>query len=403
MIKLTMAKELERYQGIPKNPQLARPEIPAIRDYVLKILGRSKSASFDITRRFFQTALREDAHQVQTLERVERNREIVRQYIETGDTLKEIGSRHDITREATRIIIRQEIVKLWLNCSKETQGLFPPECIRLRKPASVRGIRGRVSTAVSRMQAEGKSIAEIREEIGAESLKYARRRLRSWGIEVPYLRRPAVKSLKFYRELAGKLAQPNFPDVEIQKLLSRVSRYFLNIDKRQGQPSVTSVGHIISGCGFHYRRRETWHFINPLRTAGIPVGEVSRLAKSKSGEVTQRYYFIAARHMERARQALESDPNLEKYRHSHVQQVCGPQRELPTTSQLLKKMVYIPTGQVFAELGIRVAGRARIKQKDILTSGCPVPVFIYLADGQFFCRREDKETLKEFIRKSLGR
>lgn len=355
-------------------------------------------AGFDVTRRFFQSAIKEGAHQVQITRHKERDLEIVRQYLQTQDTLREIGDRHGITHERVRQIIRQELVNLWLNCFDKTQRLFPPELIRLSKPSSLRRIRGRVSSVVSRMRAEGKTIAEIREEIGTESLVSARRVLRRWGIEIPLLRRVAS-----YQELVGKLTRPNLSDVQIQELLSRFTPGILESDRRRGHPLLTPVGRIISGCGFHYRKPETQRFINSLRIAGIPVGEAGHLVKSKFGEVTQRYYFIAAGHTERARQALENDPNLEKYHHGPVQQVCGPQSELPTTGQLQKKRgVYIPTGQVFAELGIHVGGRARIKQKDVLTSGCPVPVFIYPVASQLFCRREDTETLKEFIRKSLG-
>lgn len=396
MIKLTMVRELEQYQGIPENPQSARAEIPARRDYVLKTIGRSKSGSFDVTRRFFQTALREGTHQAQTPGRVERNLEIVRQYIETRNTLKEIGNRHGITREAVRQMIRRKLVTLWLNCSDKTQRLFPPEHIHLCKPRSVAG--GGRSFTVARMLADGKTITEIQEKIGGKGVNYARQRLRNQGIEVPYLR-----PVKSYQELASRLTRSNLSDIEIQELLSQVTRGLFEVDRRRGYPFLTPVGRIISGCGFHYRRRETWRFIKPLRTAGIPIGEVSHLVESKAKEVTQRYYFIAARHTERARQALEDDPNLEKYRHSPIKQICGSQGELPTTGQLTKKRgVYIPTGQIFAELGIRVAGNAHIKQRAVFTGECPVPVFIYPAASQFFCRREDKETLKEFIRNSLG-
>lgn len=398
VIELTiMGKELGQHRGIP-----VEAEKTVEKRYVSKTIGKSEESfgvvlrgevvvGFDITRRFFQRALRESAHQAQTPRRKGENLEIVRQYLETEDTLREIGNRYGITGEAVRLRIRQELVALWLNCSNRTQRLFPPEYIRLRKQGLLR--RSKIGIALARMLAEGKTIAEIREEIGVSRLHYARQILKRQGIEVP-----SFRPTKFYQELAGKLAWPNLSDAQIQELLSQVTPGFLEADRRRGYPLLTPARHLISGCGFYYRNSEAQRFINSLKAASIPVGETSFVVKSKSGEITQRHYFIAVRHTERARQALEDDPNLEKYRHNPVQQICGPQSELPTIWQLMKKRGYIPTGQVFAELGIRVRGRARIKQKDILTSEYPVPIF-RTSWGGFFCRREDIEVLKDIVRK----
>lgn len=165
-------------------------------------------SGFDVTRQFLKRATKEEAHLAPSRgRRVNpklwlRDVEITRAYIETPKTLEDVGRSFNLTRQGVHQVVLRSVRKLWANCSAETKRLFPLSSLPLDKSQeeSARRQKGeRMSwyhegkaARIAKMVEEGRSIREIKQELGisTEKLGEYRQSLKKWGIEIPYITIP---------------------------------------------------------------------------------------------------------------------------------------------------------------------------------------------------------------------
>lgn len=321
---------------------------------------------------------------------------------EGKDTLAEIGRPFGLVRETVRQIVKRTMPRLWTNCSPSTQGLFPLACLSSemftpqQQSERQSNRRGGISVRMAAMVQEGKTRQEILASgITPQQLAHARHTLNTWGVEIPSHRSK-------YEQLRGKLSDPLLPDAEIQQALDQADLTFLSADRINPTPVLVSLKQILQAGGFYASNQVSRQFVNALRQTSVPTGETNHVVQSgKHQGYIQRFYFAPRIHLERIIATLAAEPNFERFRHSKVEQICGPAIKPPAIWQVQKGRGVVRTGSILQELGIKYGINAPIQQKDLFTPDCPVPVFCYRREG-CFCLTSQVDALREFIRRRLG-
>lgn len=176
-----------------------------------------------------------------------------------------------------------------------------------RTPLSIESRRkisqnlGGAATLIEATYRDGMSYEDLRKETGVEArrLGLARRTLAKWGREIPRGRRIRAKEME---KLLSQIAEAQSFE-EKQRLLeegvdANLHNYGTTGDNRPLMP----VYPLLKITGIHVRPQATQSFVNILKTAGIPVGEIHGRAQYKEGP--SRYFFIVKNDIEKATQIL---------------------------------------------------------------------------------------------------
>lgn len=286
---------------------------------------KSQEDKFKNTTAFIEVAFAEGAHfkvpKRFTKEQWERNLDIVLVYLLNPDkSLEEIGRYDGITRERVRQIKDKVIKNLWLNCSIETQTLFPFEQLELaltqRSNELKSKAKGGKSVAINRGLQAGKSIAEIRKERGLsiQQITTSRYVLRRWGTEVPHIITPHSEIVDLEKQLRNAKT-----DQEKQKYLNQVKRDFYAHHRKGNDPLFMSTRNLFKKAGFNegFHSQNSAILLASLKNVGFPTGEIHIENRSKrEKEGIRTYHFALAKDEERAKAILLADPSLERFRRS---------------------------------------------------------------------------------------
>lgn len=284
---------------------------------------------FQNTIAFIETAFAEGAHLklpegTKQKKRWERDVDITVVYLLNPDeTLEDVGKIFGgITRGRIKQIKDKTMNTLWLNCSSETQTLFPLNELDLEKPLTQKSrermsrSRGGISIFIRDHVASGKSVKQIRKEgrYSKQQLISARKTLKRWGVrDLGYVIIPASQNLDLEENLKKAAT-----DQEKQKFLNQVKLNFYARDRRRNDPLLMSIRNIFKKAGFNegHLSQNFAVLLASLKDAGLPIGELQKKAKKEEKEIFQRYYFTLAKDKERAIQILFADPNLQRFRRS---------------------------------------------------------------------------------------
>lgn len=335
-------------------------------------------------------------------DQLDRNIEITLQYFLGDETEEELGQQHNITRQRVSIVIENTLKALWNNAPIKIQEHYDPDTFLLEKQYTV--ISGKqADQRIRELKKQGFSSEEILEKLGllSQDLHGLRYRARKFGITIPTL---TIRSKYENYDLAELLTEEKDEEV-VRKLLAQVEERFYKDHSKGSEPILIPLRRITDDLFYNIQRKRD-AIINALMIRGIPVGMVERRVVSGKHEgLMIRYFFISAQHETRAREVLETDPDLDRYRISPVQQIAGIKREkLPTTTELfLDKEHYGRVGTLLEQFGIRIRGNSsnRVDAEEFLNRGdCPVPVYRY-SDGIYY-PIDQEETLIAYIQDQLG-
>lgn len=306
------------------------------------------------------------------------------------------------SRQNVRWKIERTIAKIWRNCSPEIQEKFPLTEIKIGKPFG-RKTRERFSKArngpsynVARFLEERGTVTaeEIREkfELTSSQLHHVRGVLRGWGLEVPYANRGKQR---IENRRLKKVLQESSDDLEIQRALNKANFVFCRSQSQGENSLLRSISKTARMSNLHFHSKNSALLAEILIEAGIPLTRKSREVKSSRLGVVQNYYYIIARHQERALEVFEQSPNLDRFRENPVERLCGPgEGEMPSTTVLAREEYRSP-GRLFRELGINLR-KAGITYLDFFDKKCPVNV--YRLHGRYHYLYPDEEGLKKYIK-----
>ncbi len=303
----------------------------------------------------------------------------------------------------THKIIEKTTAKIWRNCSSEVRKEFPLTEIKIGKPFGrkvgeifSKARSGRSYNVARFLEERGTATAEeIRQEFGltGEQLGGVRRTLRRWGLEVPFGN--MGKQMIENRRLEKVLQESN-DDLEIQRALNKGSLDFC-FNRSRGENSILrSISGIAKTLNLHFHLKNTALLAEILTEADIPLTRKSMEVKSGRQARVLNYYYIIARHQERALEVFEQSPKLDRFRENPVERLCGPEEgEIPSTTTLLGSGEYRPPSRLFKELGISLR-KAGITYLDFFDKKCPVSV--YRLQTRHYYLHPDEEGLKKYIK-----
>ncbi len=202
-------------------------------------------------------------------------------------------------------------------------------------------------------------------------------------------------------ELAQKLRDNSLSDREAQELLNQVRIWFYDVYTKGENPLLIPIASLTYRLGYHPSLGDISQFIKSARAAGISSGHITKEVKSGPQKGIQDYYFIAAIHKDRVREAFEKDPSLQRFKENPVSQVGGPDAKLPTFWQLRpKQQLFRSPFHIFQELGISWGQYNHFNKGEIFNSDCPVPVF-RIRHGNLYYPLDQEETLRVYIQEKL--
>ena len=283
-----------------------------------------EAQGFEKTLKFLQRAIAEKAHLKKpphgniSEDVWVRQKNIVGVYFGSPATGKEIGKIYGgVTRQAIKQSKDSGMRNLWKNCSSETQAEFPFQELILGKPLSQR-LRERMSLALGEKRIQligdlnaGKSIQQIKEQrvLSTQQIANYRYRLKKRNIEVPYVITPHSK----IQELENRLRNAETNE-EKQEFLNQVLRKFYGGHVKGENPLLMSIKKVAMEGGFYYNPRDTRLFVEVLKAAGFPLGQIKERTVPKGSKTRPTYSFILSKDKERAKEIFIADPNLQRFR-----------------------------------------------------------------------------------------
>lgn len=300
-------------------------------------------------------------------------------------------------RSAVPKIVRRTLKDVWSNTSDEVRSQFPLETLEAAKPLSLESrmkmskTRSGPSSTISNLINEGASYEDILSQTGMtpDKLSKFRHVLTSWGVELPH-RKTKVERLMDILKLAES-------DAEIQTVLDQIKDSFYKANLTQEVPVVLPVYKVARLAGFFLRQDRLKNFIATLRTAQIPLGEW----KPRQKEIQVTYYFIAAKHFDRAKAAFHEDPKLQVYQDNPVKLVYGPEVKTPTISDLIHIKRFRSPGYLFRALGIPVGRVKGIRYRNFFDAKCPVSIYKFYTT--YYFDTEQENLLIHYIRRRANK
>lgn len=388
-----MSVELKRTE--PLHPKLLEVITSSGKNFIFAPLG---------TREFLKRALLEGAH-IRKPDGISekdwiRMRNIIGIYFSTAADTTQIGRIYGVSREAIRQLKQKGIKLLWQNSSSEAQEQFPIDQILLGKKSGDYPdeykllVKGGVGNKIVNLLEEDRDIREIAEALNLtrQSTLPRLRLLKRLGTEIPKFKDINTQN----KELIAKLNDETLANDEIQALLNQARFGFCERNTLGANPLFSRVFKFLNECGFrHIPLKERRRFIQLLKEVGLPMCSFSERVNSKKQKGVRNSYFMLARHRKWAERILQERPELERFKKSSVQQICGPEIELPSIWQLLSGKEFESPQNAVPEI------RLNRRYKRLLTPDCPVTI-LKRGNDTYFSPKNQRAELRAYILGKLG-
>lgn len=350
----------------------------------------------------------------QEVAKYRRDWEVNGRYAGGDQTLEEIGKTLNprLSCERARQIFGKGIQILYEIAPDEVKTRFPWETLSMRKPLTIESrqrfslARGGRNVRIAQLVEQGQSAQEITTgAITTKQLANARPVLRTWGVEVPYTQERRSSAYQ------GKLERLRAKDLsfeEKQAIMDIVSRAVYQGHLKGDNPLFPAVSKLATEAGLYPSPKDISIIANILKQEKIAMGLLEVALKEQPGRrQLSRYYFIASSDRERAIALLRTHPDLGIFR-VHPVTVLGKRSDkIPIYSQLLNSGCYLSVGSLLGELGHpRLYQELGITTTDLITSDCPVPIFVYQArtigvgrgvGRNYYYQNDQKNKLRAFL------
>lgn len=272
-----------------------------------------------------------------------------------------------LSRERIRQISNEFLEEVRGHASPQLQSSHPLSELLARRLLPLR----ETGTLIKDMVEIGAAPKEISRKVGTVTLGNARATLGRRGVEIPLIHIS-------YEDLKAKI-EAEADDMKLQEILDKLTMAYFQYNVRRriqaAEKVVVSLTFVLREAGF-YPQRHLSTFAEKLKEKGIPVRRYNH-AKGSKPEII--YWFVFGKHKERVIDALENDPDLQRFRENPVKLICGEfEGEMPTTTDAYrkrsKKYGTNLTRIIQEATGHHIASRGRLRVSDFLR-GCPVPVF----------------------------
>ncbi len=330
----------------------------------------------------------------------ERNIDITLRYFLSDETVQQLAHRAKISHhQGASNIIYRTLRSFRQKASEEVQKMYHPDTLLPHKNLAL--MRGkRLAEKITSLQEQGLSPEEILEELGIskQQLRGRRESAQKVGIHVPTLFRRSKSETKAFIQQLRTAEDPAI----IQELLHRVDKGFYTNYVQGDNPLFVSLRTLTQDL-FYATKTGIDEFVAVLTQSGIPVGVVEGMVGSgKQRGYRQRYHFIAAQHLDLAREALEKAEKLQQYKTSPVRRIAGPDDQpLPVSTKLLQKDAYASVGKLLARFNIHIRGsRTNHTDTDDFLRFCPVPIYRYLSG--IYYPVDQEEALIAYIQEQIG-
>ncbi len=353
------------------------------------------------TRQFLLLAIAENAHLQKpakvTADAWVRQRNMIGSYFASHSTLQELADIHGaVTNEAIRQIIQRGMDHLWMNCSSETQQLFPFASIPLNKPSS---LRTRVARSLTRpgekslakvLQGleQGQSLQQIRQEsnLSSQQICNTRKRLKRFGIELPR----QIRNTRENELLAQRLSETTDKE-SVRTFFGEIRRRFCQVYSRGENPILIVLSNLARSAGYHFRTAAVDDFVECLQAAGIPVySDIQTIKTGKKRGHTLRYYYVTRPFKKDSLQAFSQSSKLDRYKESPVVQITNlGMATLPNTYALERGGEYRRLSNLLRRIG-------KTFRTSMLDPTCPVPLY-RLLHGSIFYPSNQEEQLKSWV------
>lgn len=356
-----------------------------------------------ITHDFLVAAIEDDAIErtIETYRHARRWRDkkfrdlnILATYLGGDASSNEIANTYpDINHRSTvREIVSRTLKDVWANTSEDIRSQFPLETLEAAKPRSLKTrmkmskTRSGPSSTIYELINEGASYEDILSQTSMTPDKLSRFRpvLKIWGLELPYRKTKAERLMDLLRS--------SEKDAEIQSALDQINNSFYKAHLTEEIPTVLSVYKVARSAGFFLRQDRLPNFIDTLREAQIPFREW----KPRPKDIQVSYYFIAAKHFDRAKEAFHEDPRLQVFQDNPVKLLRGPEGETPAISEFFHSKRYKSPGYLFRALGISVGRVKGIRYQNFFDARCPVS--IYKFNSTYYFEAEQEEQLIDYLK-----
>lgn len=362
---------------------------------------------FSITREYFRTAIElgfdkdflntENRSIVRTA--FVRGINITERYLETDATLEEIGRDLRVSRERIRQIIGMTLSRLISATPEDLKEVFPRDGLETRKPLTL-GSRMRISesgggraTEALELLKKGKSLHEIREELGINNLSDVRTRLKAWGTEeqMGYI----MTSYEVNLRITATISNFQSTEGEVQAALDQVRRGFYNTDSKKDSRLLTPISDLARESGYYLRNDKLRDITAVLKTAGLPIGEIPyQVSGGKYKGKILTYHFVASIHRDRAVKILSEAEELQRFCSNPVQVIFGPEViQIPNTTQLKGRRGFEYLIKAFRQAEIKTSPKYLSR---FLGADCPVPIF-KMGHG-LYLNNQDMNQLVNYLR-----
>lgn len=330
---------MERDPGIYRRPNEVATEANAAQ----------KPKDFAKTIKFVEDALGEGAH-----EKVpERSLDVTLTYLlsPTDISLKKTGKIFSITSERARQIRNQTMSDLWQNSSASTQTRLPWEEIKLNlnKPRKIKPMR----------------VKEMKE-------------------------RPVLKRKKLADDLKNAKTYE-----EKQKLFNLITRFIYYKFVKGNNPILIGVKTLAAEAGYHMRTSEDYVLVRNTIIAVVPVGEIP--ANRTAGKIYS-YHFILAVDVDKAKETLHNNKDLDPFLKHPVVQILGPKEDQLPSTYLLKSFGRF--NKLLFQLEIN-PGEQRLKVIKWLIAQNDCPAQVYYHDGKLYYHLSQEADLQNYIEKKM--
>ena len=219
------------------------------------------------------------------------------------------------SNEAVRISVKKAISSLWSHTSPEIQQKFPLDEMRLAKPISIERrkklsrYKSGLTASVADIAESGLTFEQIQETLGITRyrMNYAVRVLKRWGLEFPNLNKQLSQTEK-NNQLEETLKNSD-SDEEIQGALDQITRGFNNRQMHQEEPAILSLFKIVREAGLRVGPQRVRKFVPLLQSAQVPY-KILECVMSRRSLTVSKYYFIAAKHKDRAIGVIRQNSEL---------------------------------------------------------------------------------------------
>lgn len=274
--------------------------------------------------------------QGQNLGQWEQAMRILGQYFGTDKTNEEIADELDVTKQNVNHIIKMGIRRLHKSASWKLKAKYPFESLSSRKPLPIASgrrhseVQGGIAVRAEQMVSEGKTPAEIKQELGGSArLGVARQTLRGWDINTPLEKNPILPAFK-------ELANTELSDEDLRALLNKVQNtaQYRALLKAGLIVNLTSLAR---RAGLYLTGQDIPRVHEVLAQDGIPQGKTPNHVKGEDGErkILGRYYFIAAMDEAKSIATLKRSRELADLKINPVKVIGAPVKTIPNTTELM--------------------------------------------------------------------